>query len=904
MTISKEKQQIIKTPGNVLITANPGTGKTYLLAAKYISLIKKDNLNPEDILCLTFTIKAKQEMEERIIAFLEEEGLNINISKMNIHTFHSFALDNIEAEEVSSSNLLRYVVFDYIREHELLNYSDDYLLETIVPSIENHISYLKNFGILPQDIEKGKVVPFLKEMKSYSVDDLILFLDAFIAIYNQYESSKKQGTCDYADMLLQFLDQKNNEKTISKNEKPTKQFKYVLIDELQDVNRIEAEIALKVAENFFAVGDKKQAIFGFQGGSIKNFDLFSDATKFVLSENRRSTQNILDFAKTDYINRTQDETQKQDVKELRNSDNTKGEKVTVIESVKKEVPQLLAELCRAHIDESKEKSKEENKTKNKKIAVIARTNTQVASFSRYLSSQGIEHSSTSVQSSRDARKHLLVYLKGILSNDIEDVKACMFTPFFPSGIRTAFELAKEYELSLEKVFEVCPEFKKTRESIKTVNDIDLLFKNTLLPVASTCGKGYFLAIVQLQNLLVEAMDAVDSKQLMDVFSYINSADQTLDETAVEKDIVITTVHKSKGREYDHAIYVPSKTRNKQDFVKEIVHAVLCSKGIDASIELEEETLRIDFVAYTRARKKLVIIAENAHEYLNDFSEVKTVEATEESAQSTEERLRRAYSLFLQGNATDAGKLLHVESDWLNPFVEDYFTALKHVSFSGLPKENHSYEYLKNQVLHIRSYSKEMDFGNKVHKWAEDILDGKEVTDQHPTVENIKKIHSSILSSGFKVESVEDSFRVRLSDLTGEKTSLLFKGKIDAVYKKEDKYLIVDWKSSKKADSASEYRQQLEIYKRMFALKNNVPLENISVAIGFVALRNTINDGEINGFFDDKQPAKSSFNTVKKRIDRFLEWQQEPGVFLEELFSKPQEEHLWQALKEEFELGSE
>ena len=52
MDISKEKKQIIKTPSNVLVIANPGTGKTYLLAAKYVSLIKDGELNPEDILCL------------------------------------------------------------------------------------------------------------------------------------------------------------------------------------------------------------------------------------------------------------------------------------------------------------------------------------------------------------------------------------------------------------------------------------------------------------------------------------------------------------------------------------------------------------------------------------------------------------------------------------------------------------------------------------------------------------------------------------------------------------------------------------------------------------------------------------------------------------------------------------
>jgi len=61
--LNKEKQQIIKTKGNILVTANPGTGKTKLLAHKYLALIE-EGIKPEDILCLTFTRKAKKEMNK------------------------------------------------------------------------------------------------------------------------------------------------------------------------------------------------------------------------------------------------------------------------------------------------------------------------------------------------------------------------------------------------------------------------------------------------------------------------------------------------------------------------------------------------------------------------------------------------------------------------------------------------------------------------------------------------------------------------------------------------------------------------------------------------------------------------------------------------------------------------
>jgi len=109
MSLNAEKQKIIEKEGNVLVIANPGTGKTDLLAYKYADLIKKGT-NPEEILCLTFTEKARKEMEHRIRKIIEELGISLDISKLNVFTFHSYALDNIEENEILSNNLLRYVI--------------------------------------------------------------------------------------------------------------------------------------------------------------------------------------------------------------------------------------------------------------------------------------------------------------------------------------------------------------------------------------------------------------------------------------------------------------------------------------------------------------------------------------------------------------------------------------------------------------------------------------------------------------------------------------------------------------------------------------------------------------------------------------------------------------------------
>ncbi|MBU1854253.1 MAG: hypothetical protein KKF89_00890 [Nanoarchaeota archaeon] len=111
-------------------------------------------------------------------------------------------------------------------------------------------------------------------------------------------------------------------------------------------------------------------------------------------------------------------------------------------------------------------------------------------------------------------------------------------------------------------------------------------------------------------------------------------------------------------------------------------------------------------------------------------------------------------------------------------------------------------------------------------------------------------------------------------------------------------MIVDWKTSKRPDDAGKYRQQLEIYKRVLSLKENIPIEKIKVAIGFVGLKKRINDGEINKEYDKKQPAGTAFATIKKRMDLLLRWRSNVEDYFEDLKEVKSEEPLFKALMEE------
>lgn len=260
--LNEEKRKIIACKDNILVTANPGTGKTKLLAHKYIDLVA-NGASPEKIICLTFTKKAKKELENRIMDLIEKSGTQFDLSKLNVATSHSFALDHLDQDDIISTNLLRYSIYKYLKENEVLIYGDEYLINTIVPKMENLLRYLKSFGIMPSNIDVKKVKALLTGNDKYEKEELDKFAEYFLEIFKHYEKAKEGRGMDYADLLIEFLKLKNP---------PI--FDYVLVDELQDVNKMEADIALKYANKFVAVGDKKQAIFGFQGGSIINFKKF------------------------------------------------------------------------------------------------------------------------------------------------------------------------------------------------------------------------------------------------------------------------------------------------------------------------------------------------------------------------------------------------------------------------------------------------------------------------------------------------------------------------------------------------------------------------------------------------------------------------------------------------------
>lgn len=876
MKINQEKQDIINCPGNVLVTANPGTGKTLLLACKYVELLE-NGISTEDILCLTFTRKARKEMEDRITTLLQTKKIDVDISKLFVHTFHSYALDAIEEADLVSTNLLRYTIFRYLKDNNVLNYSDGYLLNTIVPKMENLIRYLKSFGITSDIIDIQQVKPFIADFKQYRKEDLERFLEEFVHIFQYYEDKKGIIGLDYSDMLIEYLKQ---------NHPPA--FQYVLVDELQDVNRMEADIALQSAKNFIAVGDQKQAIFGFQGGSILNFEKFSNSKPFVLSENFRSTNAILNYARNYFSSKTKEKKHIRELASLENKTKGFGKKPIIYEVEKKD---LYTSAC--HLAASLSKN-------DAQVAIIARTNTQIMQISKELSLRGIDYSSTFFSASTEAKDSIISFMKGILSNNISYIKEAMFTPFFPINLQEAFRLSEKKYLTLTEVYTACPQFKKIKKRIRNLEDVNRLFHEIICPIAINYGEEYLLAALTVKDAFKEAMTVLEDKTIENVSTYLQSTDLLASESNIEKEIVLTTVHKAKGKQFHTVVYVPTKTQNRANFQDEIVKAILKSKEIDAEEELEEETLRVNFVAFTRAKNELNILTDNIKEYGNDDTSIEELRFDELQSEFESEHQKKAFALFVNKDFKGAQELLEQKKEWIYDFIKNHFDHLDSLSFSAITSD--AYDYLKQHILKLNQLTESLAIGSEIHVLAENMIEGDEYQIKEtyqPYEKNIQTLIDEIHQDYPEDFKVEEKITVALSNLIDTDEPIKFTGKLDAVFKNNNEYLIVDWKTSKNTNYGSSHRQQLSAYKKAFSIQYEIPSENIKIAIGYVGLKKTIDDGIIRTELDTKQPASSAFNTFEKKVRSVLAWKKDVHSFFKELQETKNDESLLKSVLEQY-----
>ena len=282
----RQKEAVLHKDGPLLVLAGAGSGKTSVLTSSIAYKIKEESVDPRNILAITFTNKAANEMKERVSSLLD-----MDVAYLWIGTFHSICarILRMNIEKIGYSN--NFTIYDTQDQRTLirdiikdLGYKDD-----INPRLaQSIISNAKNKSISPED--------FLK-MNFYMQN-----ADEIAEIFKKYEKKKYEyNALDFDDLIEKVLELfvKDSETLRYYQNK----FDYIFVDEFQDTNNSQYELIRFIAgkkQNVVAVGDADQSIYSFRGADIRNilsFEKDFKNTKIIkLEQNYRSTSKILDTA--------------------------------------------------------------------------------------------------------------------------------------------------------------------------------------------------------------------------------------------------------------------------------------------------------------------------------------------------------------------------------------------------------------------------------------------------------------------------------------------------------------------------------------------------------------------------------------------------------------------------------
>jgi DNA helicase II / ATP-dependent DNA helicase PcrA len=312
MKFDTEKLAAIEHTGSpLLVTAGPGSGKTRVITER-IKFLMKTGLKPSEILCLTFSEKAANELKERVQDDKDVKE-KIDISEMEISTYHSFCrrllLDNtthtglgMKGGVIDRPMFLVWGVQNidtfYFDEHIEIGNNASEIIEKMIDGI----SVFNDALITPEELEsfvqKRLLDPSL--MKDVEEVEYIHLLNNLVKIYKEYVKFKKEkDVMDFDDLIVE------SNKLLANKEKPhalkvaQEKYKHILIDEFQDNNYAQFAIVKKLVSNgnVTAVGDADQNIYRFQGAYTEIFQDFKkefpDHTEVVLAKNWRNPKNVI-----------------------------------------------------------------------------------------------------------------------------------------------------------------------------------------------------------------------------------------------------------------------------------------------------------------------------------------------------------------------------------------------------------------------------------------------------------------------------------------------------------------------------------------------------------------------------------------------------------------------------------
>ena len=602
-----QREAVENTEGAVLILAGAGSGKTRVLTTRIGYLMEEKNVKAENILAITFTNKAANEMRERVEETLE----GTDTKEMWITTFHSCCV-RILRKSINKIGYNRsFVIYDSPDQITLikdcmreLNISDKafdpkYVLSCISNAKDKLYSPKKYMKLNEGDISKTKIGE----------------------IYALYQDRlKRNSALDFDDLIMKTVELFNECPDVLDFYR--NKFRYIMVDEYQDTSKAQYELIKLLAkqhQNICVVGDDDQSIYGWRGADIRNileFERDYDNVKIVkLEQNYRSTQVILDAANHVIANNTERKRKR-------------------LWSDKKEGQLIKIQLAENEIEEGDFISNTINYMRRyedrqyKDFAVLYRANAQARSVEDALNRAGIPYNIYGGIKfyERKEIKDIIAYLR-VIQNPQDDIslKRIINVPRRGIGLRTIEKIEDRASLKEESIYSVLIDIednsdisRKARASISEFVDLmstlrsftevytvsqviekvlDVTgYKDELLKEKNNEGEDRLENLQELISVALEFESQSEDKSLETFLTNIALNAEPDSEEETEDRVSLMTIHSSKGLEFPVVFLAGMEER-----IFPIARAIQSMKDSDI-----EEERRLCYVGITRAKEELFL----------------------------------------------------------------------------------------------------------------------------------------------------------------------------------------------------------------------------------------------------------------------------------------------------------
>lgn len=581
---SIQKEAVTYKDGPMLILAGAGSGKTRVLTYRIAWLIEQE-IDPKEILAITFTNKAASEMKTRIIKLLQFPK---DCDMPDMGTFHAMCVRILRRHSQQIGIPNNFVIYDETDSNALIKQAMEKLNISVKKfnpsSIKSTISSAKNEMVSAEDY------------KGYSHG---YYQDIVASVYPVYEKLLRENQAlDFDDLLIityQLL--KQNDQVLDFYQQ---KWKYILVDEYQDTNKVQyllTKLLASKSRNINVVGDAAQSIYAFRGADLRNVTQFMkdypDVKVFNLEQNYRSTQKILDTA-TAVISPNK---ASHPVLKLW-TDNPAGEDIVIYEASDgdDEANFIVSEI-------------EHGKRDFNNYAILYRTNAQSRIFEEALIRAGIPYQIIGGVRFYDRReiKDLISYLRLIINpKDSVSFERIVNTP--PRGIGPV--TLKQGGVALTQFEVIIDEFRKKYQELSVLALLDHVIEKIGFENYIHDGTEEGLARWEnVQELRAVANEFDKLGPVESTLAFIESVSllEQTDITKNEKELIqvtkpgekpnrvtLMTLHAAKGLEFEVVFLVGLEEGL-------LPHM----RSLDQKFDLEEER-RLCYVGITRAKEQLFV----------------------------------------------------------------------------------------------------------------------------------------------------------------------------------------------------------------------------------------------------------------------------------------------------------